>query len=52
MEKKERVKKALGNLKEILLKKKLKINKPEASGCSLDLIKKHEEDFGMRYKIA
>ncbi len=51
MEKSERVKKALGSLKEILLKKKLTINKPEETSLSFDLIKKTEDEKGVTYNL-
>ena len=51
MEKSERVKKALGSLKEILLKKKLTINKPEETSLTFDLIKKTQDERGVTYHI-
>ena len=51
MEKSERVKKALGSLKEILLKKKISINKPEETSLSFDLIKKTEDEKGVTYHL-
>ena len=51
MEKSERVKKALGSLKEILLKKKISINRPEGTSLTLDLIKKTEDENGVTYQI-
>ncbi len=51
MEKSERVKKALGSLKEILLKKKLTINKPEETSLTFDLIKKTQDEKGVTYHI-
>ena len=51
MEKSERVKKALGSLKEILLKKKITINRPEETSLTFDLIKKTEDENGVTYQI-
>jgi hypothetical protein len=51
MEKSDRVKKALGSLKEILLKKKITINRPEETSLSFDLIKKTEDEKGVTYQI-
>jgi hypothetical protein len=51
MEKSDRVKKALGSLKEILLKKKITINRPEETSLSFDLIKKTEDENGVTYQI-
>ena len=51
MEKSERVKKALGSLKEILLKKKITINRPEGTSLTFDLIKKTEGENGVTYQI-